>query len=48
MDNVYITPHNSWVSEMIPKRRYNTTYENLKRYKNGEELLNVIDLVRGY
>ncbi len=48
MDNVYITPHNSWVSEMVYKRRYNITYENLKRYKNNEELLNIIDLRRGY
>lgn len=48
MENVYISPHNSWASEMIYKRRYNTTYENLKRYKNGEELLNVVDLIRGY
>lgn len=48
MDNVYISPHNSWASEMIFKRRYNLTYENLKRYKNKEELLNVIDLNRGY
>ena len=48
MDNVYITPHNSWASEMVYKRRYNITYENLKRYKNNEQLLNVVDLRRGY
>lgn len=48
MDNVYISPHNSWASEMIYKRRYEITYENLKKYKNNEELINVIDLKKGY
>lgn len=48
MDNVYISPHNSWSSEMIFRRRFEIAYENLKRYKNNENLLNVVDLNRGY
>ena len=48
MENVYISPHNSWSSEMIFRRRYEITYENLKRYINNEDLINVVDLNRGY
>lgn len=48
MDNVIITPHNSWISEMRNERRYNIIYENLKRYKAGDSLLNVVDIDRGY
>lgn len=47
-ENVYITPHNSWVSEMRNERRFNKIYENMKRYINGEELVNIVDLNRGY
>lgn len=48
MENVYISPHNSWVSELNHERRFYIAKENMKRYINGEELLNVIDLNRGY
>lgn len=48
MDNVYISPHNSWVSEMYKKRRYDITYRNLKRYKDNKELINIVDIKRGY
>lgn len=47
-DNVYITPHNSWISEMRNERRFQNIYENMRRYKNGEELINIVDLNRGY
>lgn len=47
-DNVYITPHNSWISEMRNERRFRTIYENMLRYKNHEELVNVVDLNKGY
>lgn len=47
-DNVIITPHNSWVSEMRNERRFNLIYENMKRYIRGEKLLNVVDLDKGY
>lgn len=48
MDNVIITPHNSWASEMNPRRRFEIAYKNMKKYKNKEELVNVIDLAKGY
>lgn len=48
LDNVIITPHNSWVSEMRNERRYNVIYENMKRYINGEKLINIVDLKKGY
>lgn len=47
-DNVYITPHNSWVSEMRNDRRFEAIYNNLKSYINNENLINVIDLNKGY
>ncbi|MCX7885311.1 MAG: phosphoglycerate dehydrogenase [Caloramator sp.] len=48
LDNVIITPHNSWISEMRNERRFSITYENLKRYINGEPLKNVVDITKGY
>ncbi|MBZ2174617.1 phosphoglycerate dehydrogenase [Schnuerera sp. xch1] len=48
MDNVYISPHNSWASEMVYRRRYEITYKNMKKYINNEKLINVIDLDKGY
>ncbi len=47
-ENVIVTPHNSWMSEMGNVRRFNIIYENLKRYKLGEKLLNVVDFNKGY
>ena len=48
LKNIYITPHNSWISQMKDERRFNLIYENLKRLKEGKELLNIVDLDRGY
>lgn len=48
MQNVIVTPHNSWMSEVGNVRRFNIIYENLKRYKSGEKLLNVVDFNKGY
>jgi phosphoglycerate dehydrogenase-like enzyme len=48
LDNVIITPHNSWVSEMRNERRFNIIYENLKRYKREEKLMNIVDIKKGY
>jgi len=48
MNNVIITPHNSWISEMRNERRYNITYENLKRFKSGDKLMNIVDIDKGY
>ncbi|MDF2521507.1 MAG: dihydrofolate reductase, partial [Clostridia bacterium] len=48
LDNVIITPHNSWISEMRNERRYRIIYDNLKRYINGDKLENVVDMEKGY
>lgn len=48
IDNVIITPHNSWISEMRNERRWNVIYENLKRYVSGQKLINLVNLERGY
>jgi phosphoglycerate dehydrogenase-like enzyme len=48
LDNVIITPHNSWISEMRNIRRWNLIHENLRRYISGEELVNVVNLNKGY
>ncbi len=48
LDNVIITPHNSWISELRNERRYNITYENLKRFISGEKLMNVVNIDKGY
>ena len=47
-NNVILTPHNSWVSEMRNQRRFDTTYENADRYIRGENLKNVVNLHKGY
>lgn len=48
LDNIIITPHNSWISEMRNERRYNIIYKNLKNYINGEKLINIVDIEKGY
>jgi phosphoglycerate dehydrogenase-like enzyme len=48
MDNVIITPHNSWISEMRNERRYDIIYANLKRFVAGESLMNIVNVDKGY
>lgn len=48
MENVIVTAHNSWMSEMRDQRRFHTAFENMRRYAKGEELMNVINLKKGY
>lgn len=48
LDNVIVTPHNSWISEMKNQRRWELIYNNLRRYINSEELINIVDVNRGY
>lgn len=48
MDNVIITPHNSWISELRNERRFDLIYENMKRYMKNQELINVTDISKGY
>jgi len=48
MPNVVITPHNSSTSDLALDRRWIVIRENVRRYINGEKMLNVVDLKRGY
>jgi len=48
MDNVIVSPHNCWGSEMTHQRRFEIAHKNMKKYINNEELVNVIDLNKGY
>ena len=48
LDNVILTSHSSWLSEMRNERRFDLIYKNMKRYIQGENLVNVVDLRKGY
>jgi len=48
MPNVIITPHTSSVSDLALDRRWIVIRDNIRRYINGEKMLNVVDLQRGY
>jgi phosphoglycerate dehydrogenase-like enzyme len=48
IDRVHITPHNSWISEQRNNRRFELILENLRRLADGRQLLNVVDVRRGY
>jgi phosphoglycerate dehydrogenase-like enzyme len=43
MENVIITPHVAGTSPRIAERHLATLLENVRRFANGEELLNVVD-----
>ncbi len=47
-DNLFITPHMSAVSEHLWERQTDLVIENLERWFSGRELLNRVDLARGY
>lgn len=47
-ENVIVTPHNCWVSEKNPIRVETLMYSNLKKYKEGKELANIVNVERGY
>ncbi len=47
-EQLFITPHNSWVSEYRNERRLNYIMENLRRIKDGSALLYAVDPKRGY
>ena len=48
MENVIITPHSSNSSPNVRQRTVGLIKENLRRYKAGEALLNVVNLEAGY
>ncbi|MGO5064436.1 MULTISPECIES: phosphoglycerate dehydrogenase [unclassified Clostridium] len=48
LENIIITPHNSWISEKRNVRRFNVIYENLKNYKEGIELKSIVNMSKGY
>ena len=48
LDNAFITPHMSAVSEHLWERQTDLLMENLERWFAGDELLNRVDLNRGY
>ncbi len=48
MPNVIVTPHNSGFRTGHFDAVIDLFAENLKRFERGVELLNVVDLQRGY
>jgi phosphoglycerate dehydrogenase-like enzyme len=48
LNNVILTSHNSWISEMRNERRFDLIYRNMRKYVQGEELINVVNLKKGY
>ena len=48
LPNVIITPHMSGSSNQSNRHRWIVARENLRRYVRGEDLINVVDLKRGY
>ncbi|MGH8277657.1 MAG: D-2-hydroxyacid dehydrogenase, partial [Steroidobacteraceae bacterium] len=47
-ENIFITPHLSAASESLWDRQMDLLVENLERWFSGRELLNRVDLARGY
>lgn len=48
MENVILTPHISGGTEIYNQRAVKIFADNIRRYLNGERLMNVVDPVRGY
>ncbi len=48
MPNVIITPHISARSDLVMERFWVFVRENLRRYVNGERMLNVVNIEKGY
>jgi D-2-hydroxyacid dehydrogenase (NADP+) len=48
MGNVIITPHVAGLTQYYMERLINILTENLKRFINGENLINVVDKTLGY
>lgn len=48
MSNVIVTPHTAGNPVEYERRAFSVFVDNLKRYLNGNELRNIVDLKRGY
>jgi phosphoglycerate dehydrogenase-like enzyme len=48
LPNVIITPHVAATTDQGRWRRWTITLENLRRYVNGDKMLNVVDVALGY
>ncbi len=48
MENVILTPHNSWSTPHVKEREAALFLENLRRYLHGDTLRNVVDKELGY
>ena len=48
MDRVVVTPHTGGISPRFWERETELVVENVRRYREGEPLLNVVDKTRGY
>jgi len=48
LENVFITPHTSGISERIWQRETELLMDNLERWFRGEPLRNQVDVARGY
>lgn len=48
LDNAFITPHVSAATDLLWQRQGELLLENLERWFDGRELLNRVDLQRGY
>lgn len=47
-DNVIVTPHNCWVSDKNDIRVEKLMYSNLKKYKEGKQVDNIVNIEREY
>jgi phosphoglycerate dehydrogenase-like enzyme len=46
--NLLITPHTSWASDRVAERTVDLFVENLRAYRTGEPMRNIVDLEAGY
>jgi len=46
--NLVITPHTSWASDRVAERTVDLFIENLRAFRAGEPMRNIVDLAAGY
>ncbi len=47
-ENVIVTPHIAGQSDGVQRRRVDLMKENIARFERGEQMLNVVDKIKGY